>query len=181
MRGVWNGSESSEKIEQDGITRHKLLIVNCGTDTTVAWNPCDSSGIASADPNNIASALHNDVTDKGPEGGPHFVMSAETSDNSHPYGFEFCLFLDGIPGAQQADSGVGGWSVTVWALISATQTFGSSTPPLWASFATLTGVSAREMYHSFDCNASALRFQIGNLETDPGTANLSIGIAFAEL
>ena len=181
MRGVWNGSESSEKIEQDGITRHKLLIVNCGTDLTQPWNPCDSSGMASADPNTILSASHNDVTDMGPEGGPHFVMSPQSPDNSHTYGFEFFLFRSGIPTGQEALYASGGFTVTIWALVSASQTVGSFVVPMWCAFQPLTGIFYQELYHSFDCNATALRFQIGNLDEDPATNNLSIGIGFAEL
>lgn len=181
MRGIWSGSESSEKIEQN-LTRHKLLTVNCGQDLTQGWNPCDSSGLASLDPNNIASATHNQVTDMGPEGGPHFVMSPQTSDGSpHSYGFEFCLFVSGIPNNQQADDAGGGWTVTIWELITPTQTFASQVAPIWASFQSVTGVFSHELYHSFDCNATAIRFQIGNLEEDPLTNNLSLIIAFAEL
>lgn len=179
--GIWSGTPAGENPQQAGLTRHRILRVDTGTDLTVAWRDGDSSGLASLDPNTIPANTHNVVTDRGPEGGPHFVMSKDTPDGSHSYGFEFVLFLEGIIAGQQAAAGVGGYTVTPWVLIANTQSIRGTFTPVWAAFAAQTGVNVREIYHTFDINATMIRFQIGNLALDPTANNRSINIAFAEL
>ncbi len=176
--GIWSAGVGTEILSQGKLTRHRLLTVNCGIDLTQGWNEGDASGFASANPNGIFP-LPNPITDRGLEGGPHFIMSGETPDASHSYGFEFVLFLDGITAGNQAVAAAGGYTVTVWELISTVQRPGL--PPPWASFKTMTGVGAYEAWHSFDCNATALRFQITNLASNPVNNNKSIHIAFVEL
>lgn len=177
--GIWSGGKAEEIIRQGKFTRHNILVVNCGTNLAAAWQGQDASGLASLDPNAINPAQVNAVTPRGNEGGPHFVMSGETPDQSHTYGFEFCLFTQNL--STPALAGVGGYTVTVWVLIANSQNPISLVTPIWASFLTRTGVNARELYSSFDVNATAIRFQFGNLLVDPTTANLSLGIAFSEL
>lgn len=185
MDGIYNGGQAAEALQQAALTRHRILTVNCGTDLTAGWNSYDASGMASADPNLIAAGSVNAVTPRGIEGGPHFILGKDTPDGSKTYGFEFCVFLDGITTAgERATAGVGGYDVTVWVLIANTQSpkpASSSSIPVWASFLTLTGVSVQELYHTFDVNATAIRFQFGNLADDPTLNNDSIQIALAEL
>lgn len=177
--GIWNGTAAGETLLQSKLTRHRLLVVSVGTDIGLPWSAEASSGFASLDPNTISPDTHNPLSDRGPEGGPHFVMSGETPDESHTYGFEFSLFTKGLNFG--ADPGAGGYTVTVWVLISNTQDPMGAVTPVWAAMAPNTGVAVNEMWHSFDVNAEAIRFQIGNLAVDPATANLDVGIAFAEL
>lgn len=177
--GIWEGGRAVEVLEQSRLTRHRLLQVSVGQNLNLSWNGA-SSGLASVDPNTIGD-VKNNVSDMGFEGGPHFVMSGDTPDQAHTFGFEFALFLNGIASANQAEAGVGGYSVTWWALIANTYSAGQF--PVWASFLTKIGVQVRELWHSFDVNATCLRAQITNLAVTPGpsAANLNINIAFAEL
>lgn len=179
--GLWAGSESSESVRQGRLTRHRLLVVSPGQVLSTSWGTQAQSGLASLDPNSIVPGTHNTAVDKGPEGGPHFVMSGDTPDESHAYGFEFALFTDGLNAP--ALPGTGGYTVTVWELVAATQDPGatSGSPPVWIAFQQQTGVNAREAWHSFDCNATMLRFQVTNLADNPVTNNKQIAIAFVEL
>lgn len=177
--GIWTGNAAAEKIQQPKFVRHRLLIVSTGSDMTNPWPSEAASGLASLDPNNVSPGTVNSFSDRGNEGGPHFVMSGETPDESHTYGFEFCLFTKGVN--HIASPGVGGYTVTVWVLITNTQDPYAFGTPVWAAMAPNTGVLINEMWHSFDVNAEAVRFQVGNLELDPTANNLDIGIAFAEL
>lgn len=196
MFGLYNGSQASESIRQIGLTRHQILQVNCGSDLTHAWRVGDCSGMASVNPNVITAGSVNAVTPKGIEGGPHFVMSPETPDGAHTYGLEFCLIdntgaaLSHRPIASNATSpGTGGYSVTLWCLIAETQSpkpNASLSIPFWACLQTVTGVNndanfSPELYHTFDINSQAIRFQIGNIANDPTTNNESIIIVMAEL
>jgi hypothetical protein len=179
MDGIWSGTLSSENLRQLELTRHRLLVVAAGSNLLLGWPADAASGMANLNPNLISPDTHNTVTDKGPEGGPHFVMSGETPDGVHTYGFEFVLFTDNMVAPLVATAP--GFNVTIWVLVSNTQDpFGFNTP-VWGSFATLTAVNLNEIYHSFDVNATALRFQITNGTLDPTLVNTSIGIAFAEL
>lgn len=161
------------------LTRHRLLVVSIGNNILANWPDECASGMAGLDPNTIAPNTHNTITDKGPEGGPHFVMSGETPDGVHTYGFEFVLWDDNLLNAAIADAG--GFDVTIWVLVGNTQDPYGFNTPVWGSFATLSGVNYNEIYHSFDVNATAIRFQITNGTNDPDMVNNSIGIAFAEL
>jgi hypothetical protein len=179
--GIWSASENAEKLQQSDLVRHRLLVVSTGSNIALPWPADAASGFASLDPNTIGPGTHNPSSDRGPEGGPHFVMSGETPDESHTYGFEFCLMNTSNFLSTPALPGVGGYTVTIWVLISNTQDpYGADTPE-WAAMLTQTGVNARELWHSFDVNAEAVRFQIANLANDPTVNNESIAIAFAEL
>lgn len=177
--GIWSGTTSGERIQQEQFVRHRLLIVSVGTDLALPWPEGSASGFASVDPNTIAANTHNPNSDRGPEGGPHFIMSGETPDESHTYGFEFSLFTKGLN--VPTTPGVGGYTVTIWVLIENTEDPYGLFTPVWASMAPLTGVLENQLFHSFDINAEAVRFQIGNLANNPSTVNEQIGIAFAEL
>ncbi len=181
-RGIWEGSTSIEDLDQSRLTRHDILCVSLGQNLAAGWGAA-SSGLASLDPNSIVPKTHNAVTDRGPEGGPHFVMSGDTPDQAHTFGFEFALFTDGLSAGSASAPGVGGYTVTVWALISNTFFASASTPttPVWAQFLTRTGVGVRQLWHSFDVNATCIRFQITNAAENVVTTNKLINIAFAEL
>jgi len=141
--GIWGASESAEKLQQSDLTRHRLLVVSPGSNIALGWPVDCASGFASLDPNSISPSTHNPITDRGPEVAPHFVMSGETPDESHTYGFEFALFHNLL--VAPALPGAGGYTVTVWVEISNTQDpYGSFTPE-WAAMATNTGVNPREL------------------------------------
>lgn len=176
--GIWTAGDSAEKITQSKFVRHRLLVVSPGF--AAAPYPADvASGLAALAPDTISPATVNAFTPRGNEGGPHFVMSGETPDESHTYGFEFCLFTDSMP--TPALPGVGDYTVTVWVLISNTMDPNGFNTPVWAAMATNTGVAAHQLWHSFDVNAEAVRFQVTNFINDPAVVNESLGIAFAEL
>lgn len=183
MDGLYHGTGSSEALQQAALTRHRLLTVNCGSRTNVAWNTCDASGMASLDPNAITAGTRNSASPRGVEGGPHFILGKDTPDGAKTFGFEWCVFTNGLQAAELAAPAVAGYSVTVWALISNTQSVNGLAVPVWASFLTLTGVGVRELYHTFDVNATAIRFQFGaaGLLLDPTTNSRSLVIALAEL
>lgn len=172
MDGLFSGKKKSEPIAQAALTRHRLLCVN--TSATGVLNDRDQSSYASLDPNDPLGLIPDD----GPEGGPHFTMSPETPDGRPALGFEFCLWQKGmdISLGPLAVAAPGGFDVTVWAMIGNTQLSDGSMTPVWASFATLTGVGLNELYHSFDVNCTVLRFQFGNIAVSG-----SIAIAFSEL
>lgn len=184
--GIWTGSASGELLRQSKLIRHRLLIVSPGTDVASPWPGECASGFASLDPNTIAPGTVNPNSDRGgPEGGPHFVMSGETPDESHTYGFEFTLFTRGLGNPANPATG-DGYDVTIWVLISNTQQPGGTATPIWTAMASNlvadgNGINADQLWHSFDVNAEAVRFQFGNLIDDPSTVNESIGIAFSEL
>lgn len=171
MDGLWNGQGSSESLQQAELIRHRLLCVNVSN--TGFQNDRDASSFASVDPNTIA-------TNQAPQGGPHFIMSPETSDGSKSYGFEFALSITGIVGADQVVVLAGGFTVTWWELIGNTEASDGNFIPIWVSFASVTGINAGELYHSFDVNVTALRCQITNV-TQPAGSGGSVIIIFAEL
>jgi hypothetical protein len=170
MDGLYRGKGKSEPIQQAQLTRHRLLTVNTNPAGTLF--PRDASGYASVDPN---SGL---IPVASQEGGPHFVLSPQTTDGRPTLGFEFCLLTTGMSLVDGliAVAAPGGFDVTVWAMIGSTQLSDGSAVPAWSSFSTLTGVGLNELFHSFDVNTCVLRFQIGNIATFG-----SITIAFAEL
>jgi len=170
--GLWNAATALEPYRQAKIVRHKALRINL--DPAGALNDQDQSSFGSVDPNLITP-----VSDaRGLEGGPHFVLSPETPDGRPTLGFEWCLlFHDDADGSTEADTG--GFTVTVWSLISATFSADGLVAPQWASFEPLIGVEFQELYHTFDTNACALRFQIENFA---GLApDTSISIYLCEL
>jgi hypothetical protein len=189
MYGLYNGSQASENLLQGGLTRHQILQVNCGFRLNVGWNEGDSSGMAGANPNFITAGSINSVTPKGVEGGPHFVMSKETPDGSKTYGLEFAIIEGYMAGYTNPASATGGFDVTLWCLISNTQSpkpVASASKPVWACLQTLTAVNSNSSYspeliHTFDINAQAIRFEIGNLDDDPDLNSKSIMFAMAEL
>lgn len=179
MDGLWSGGALAEKIQQSKFVRHRLLIVSPGTNLGAPWPVDAASGFASVNPNNFGPGTVNPFSNRGQEGGPHFVMSGETPDESHTYGFEFTLFVNAL--TTPALAAVGGYTVTIWVLITNTQDPYGFQAPVWAAMAPQTGVLVEQLWHSFDVNAEAIRFQITNLADDPAANNESIGIAFSEL
>lgn len=134
-------------LQQAGLSRERYLVVNTGAVKTSD----DASAHAAQDPTDKALCPN-------PDNAPHFILSPETPDGRPTLGFEF--FLAGLVGVA-AVAGVAGFTVTIWKLAVNLQlgnpaTFG----PLYSSFTPKTGVGFKEQYHSFDCNAAALRFQI---------------------
>src|SRR5216684_1744568 len=129
-KGIWTATTAAEKITQSKFVRHRLLIVSPGF-AAAAWPVDCASGLAALAPDTISPATVNAFSPRGNEGGPHFVMSGETPDESHTYGFEFCLFTDGF--IAPALPGVGGYTVTVWVLISNTQDPYGFQTPVWAA------------------------------------------------
>lgn len=184
MNGIWEGTDGAEALAQNQLTRHELLIVCPGSDLTAPWPPFCSSGMADLDPNTIAPGTINTNNNPvlGPEGAPHFVMSGETTDGAHSYGFEFVLFTNNL--TTPAVAAAGDFDVTIWVLIANTQDpYGSflGNVPVWGSFALQSGVALQQHYHSFDVNATCVRFQFGNLSADPAHNNTAIAIAFAPI
>lgn len=171
MDGIWNFGITTERVSQAQLTRHRLLTVNTGT----TLNAEDASGFTTFNPNFIVPNSRASNVDKGPEGGPHFVLSGQTPDDKPTYGFEFALANDLL--AAPATFLPGGITLTIWVLILATQfSDGFADPGEWAALQTLTGVQPNELFHSFDVNTPAIRFQFGNVDT-----NGSIMIELAEL
>ena len=148
MDGRWTTPDRLELFRQAGFARERLLVVN--TDVSGAQ---DASGFAALAPN--VPPLNVDA-----EGGPHFVLSPETPDGFRIEGVEFA-FLAGLPGS--AVAAAGGFTVTVWRFISVSEqiNFGKQ----WAAYNPIVGVGYDQLYHSFDSNAVAIRFQIGNVQT----------------
>lgn len=166
MDGKWNSGLGQETNRQAELSRHRLLRV--GLSTTGLVLPGDASGYAGTIPTSIPTI----------DGGPHFVMSSRTPDNSHAYGFEFCITNRNF----STQSGTAPFEITVWELIGNTIIADQNAPfiPVWASFLPVTGVNYNELYHSFDCNATALRFEIDDAAADQTVAR-SVMIAFCEL
>lgn len=170
--GLWPTGTALDPYRQARIVRHKALRINL--DSGGALNDEDQSSYGSVAPSSFIP-----VSDaRGLEGGPHFILSPETPDGRPTLGFEWCLlFHNDAQGSTLA--GVGGFTVTIWSLISATFAVDGLTVPQWAAFEPLTGVGFRELYHTFDTNACALRFQIENYA---GVApDTSISIYLCEL
>jgi hypothetical protein len=157
--GRWSTGDPDrqEDIKQARFNRMKILRVN-----TAAPGADDASGFAALDP--TVPPLNVDVN-----GGPHFILSAETNDGQDTLGFEFGLIAIGTTAP-----GAGGFTVTVWRLVETLmqQTIAKN----WLAFEPRTGVAFNQLYHSFDTNTAALRFQIANVAVDG-----PLLICFAEL
>lgn len=165
--GLWPAATALEPYRQARIVRHKPLRINL--DPGGALNSQDQSSYGSVAPSSIVPTSD----DRGLEGGPHFVLSPETPDGRPTLGFEWCLlFHNDAEGSCQPIAP--GFTVTIWSLVTATFTVNGLTSPQWAAFEPLTGVGFRELYHSFDTNACALRFQIENYEDNPPDTSISI-------
>ena len=168
MDGLWNrANERAEEIKQARFNRMRILTVS--TSPPPSPNNFDASMRHADDPNTI--------TDEN--GGPDFIMSPRTPDESpHSYGFESCLLEAdaSVVAGQRLVIPAGGVTVTIWRLITTTMLDGGVSTPKWASFAPVTGVQYNELYHSFDTNTIALRFQVTG-QTQEGTFH----IGFAEL
>lgn len=175
MDGLWNSNSGKESLLQGELIRHRVLTVNTATPTT---GPAlsDQSGFAKEDPNTFTFP----VSSRGPEGGPHFVMSPRTPDVKPTFGFEVCLTQKGIVAGNQAVAAAGGFTLTAWVMAPNTTPGATSTlpleRPLWMAFEPLTGVGLNELFHSFDINSETIRFQISNIDTDG-----MISIVFSEL
>jgi hypothetical protein len=173
---------SSEQFQQSGITRERSLIVSTsptgdipiivvGNNTTLAA----ASSYASLDPNDTSMGALDQL-------GPHFVMSPQTPDGSHSYGFKVCLgnlgLLDTAAVALPGTDGLPGFTITPWILLGSLQiqNLPRAYRQQWASLAPAVDAKYFEWWHTFDLNACAVRFQIGNIATH-GLINL----IFAEL
>lgn len=165
----------SEQFRQAKITRERFLVVNTsptGDLEAGAGHQTAASSFASLDPGDVTFGAQGNFGM-----GPHFVMSGDTSDDSHTYGFKFCLLEAGFQG-NAVVAAEGGLTVTIWGLVGSLQ-IQQALPEMrqtWADFEPQTGVGFRQWWHSFDCNAMALRFQFTNI-----ASHGNIGIAFAEL
>lgn len=155
--GFWSGGVNQEKTSQVRKDAHRPLRVNVSSLGNL--NAGDASSYASENPNSSTGFI---------QGGPHYMLSPETPDESHTYGFEFLLVTSCFPPAERIGVPVGGVDVTVWQLIGNSQFNDPAAPviPVWGSFEPLTGVQMTELYHSFDCNACAIRFQISGTSDD---------------
>lgn len=174
--GLFTGQGRQEQLQQAELIRHRLLRIN--TSAEGYKNGQDSSSYASVNPNDLNLAVNYST----PEGGPHFVMSPRTPDDSKTYGFEFALSRLGITGAEQVIPLVGGYTVTWWELLGTSFDPSGAFQPIWASFASRTGVNDNELYHTFDVNATALRIQITNVQAVPAAGiRGSILLFFSEL
>jgi len=171
---------TAEQFKQSGITRERNLVVATGAtipDLTVGPTVTftASSRYASLDPNDTTQGSAVEL-------GPHFVMSAQTPDGSHPYGFKFFLsnkgLLDTAAVALPGTDGVPAFTVTAWVLAGSLQiqSLPGAYRQQWASLQTAVDVRYMEWWDTFDVNACAVRFQIGNIATDG-----LINIVFAEL
>lgn len=174
--GLFTGQGRQEQLQQAELIRHRFLTINISAE---GWmNSRDSSSYASVDPNLLNLA----VGYAPPQGGPHFVMSPRTPDDSKSYGFEFALSRLGISAPDQAIPLAGGYTVTWWELLGTSFDPAGVFQPIWASFASRTGVNDNELYHTFDVNATALRIQITNVTAVPAAGfGGSIMVFFSEL
>jgi len=167
MDGHWSAELFQEFTLQGQLSKHRLLRVNL-SNVPGTLAPGDESGQAVVAPNAITLG----------DGGPHFIMSSESPDNSHSYGFEWALSVRGVSNS----AGNGPFTVTVWEMIGTStrnDPAGALTLPIWAAMAPNAAVLTEQLFHSFDVNATAIRFQI-----DDGAAvglNRSVIIAFCEL
>jgi len=167
MDGHWNAGLYNEFTQQGQLSKHRLLRVNLSNvNGTLA--PGDESGQAVSAPPTILDG----------DGGPHFIMSSETPDNAHAFGFEWALSVRGVSNS----AGNGPFTVTIWEMIGTStrnDPAGVLIVPIWAAMTPNAGVLVEQLFHSFDVNATAIRFQI-----DDGAAvagNRSVIIAFCEL
>jgi hypothetical protein len=178
MDGLWSSQGASEVLQQAELIRHRILTFNVSN--AGLKNARDASSFGGNDPNGIPAAGVS-----LPEGGPHFIMSPRAPEDSKSYGFEFCLltapFTDFIVSATAPNSPNGPFDVTIWELIGSTQYNGGFLTPAWASFATQTGILVNQLFHSFDVDATAIRFQIGNFAAPIVLPGGSIMVAFSEL
>ncbi len=160
MDGNWStgNPDRQEIIQQPKFNRMKILRVN----TIAAVADQDASGFVALDPN--VAPLSVNVS-----GGPHFILSPDTNDSRPTLGYEFGLIA--IPGG--ATFLGAGFTVTAWRLV--TTTMQEVIAKNWLSFEPET-VAFNELFHSFDSNTFALRFQIANVDVDG-----PLLIAFAEL
>lgn len=164
--GLWRSGVSIESFRQAGLIRERILTVNTGAPP---FNPEDASGFAKESP------IAPPVGAEAPHMGPHFIMSANASDGRQTVGFEFSLLNLLIPGGKRATAAAGGFSVTVWRLVSNAM-IKTATRADWVFFQTRTGVAVNQLFSTFQVNAVALRFQIHNIAADG-----SIQIMFAEI
>ncbi len=176
--GLWNvgaslvpSHQALESIRRAGFIRHRILQFNLSSAGTRLVG--DASSFGSVPPMAIISHQQ--------EGGPHFVFSNETTDGTKTLGFEWTLFNDGVPVPAVPEET--GFTVTIWELIGNAQLGSTIMRPIWASFQPRLGVFYNELYHSFDVNATAIRFQITDFLEDSGGPGeeSSVAIAFAEL
>lgn len=159
--GIWSAL-FQEELQQSQLERERPLTVNTGA----TFNPeQEASAYASFDP---SGAL---ILDKN-QGAPHFILSPRTPDGAKTFGFRWSLHQEKL-GAPLAAAAAGDFTVTWWRLLTNLSMAGGS---VWSSFLPVTGVLLKESYHTFDCNACALRCQIGNIAVQG-----AITIAICEL
>lgn len=156
MDGIWNSGvnrESTNQLQKDGYRPLRINIASNGNK-----NPGDASSLGSVDPNTLGTL----------EGGPHYMLSPTTPDNSHTYGLEFCLANTIMPPAQRFTVPAAGLTVTIWQLVGWSLLVDPAAPvtPVWGALLPQTGVQMLQFYHTFDLNAGAIRFQIAGSTDD---------------
>lgn len=186
--GRWNSQGLSEEIDQD-LTRHSLLMVELGNgsvvniDDGVIGDAKVSSYYASFSPINAIFAAGSGGAFNG---APHFIMSNETPNQTQTFGLEFGLFSAAsnatiVPNDRAAYLAAG-LTVTIWCLIANSMENSGAVRPLWASLLPQAGVLFDELYHTFDINVHAIRFQIEGGSSNTGGANTgALMIAMSEL
>jgi hypothetical protein len=172
--GKFNNGRA-QQFKQGNITREHVLVVNTsptgvigstsvvtqdgGISSVTIVQPWAASSYASLDPNDTTQGIAEEM-------GPHWVMSGETSDGAHPFGFKLMLSDKGLLGAA-AVADEGGFTVTPWVLAGSAQIV--NLPPAyrqqWGGIEGATGVEYMQWYHCFDVNPCAIRVQIGNILT----------------
>lgn len=175
MDGLWSSQGNSETLNQAELVRHRILTFNISLGFR---NARDQSSFGSINPQ--TGLLPTDF----PEGGPHFIMSPRAPEDSKSYGFEFTFLTLNSPDFMVSATGglrTGPFSITVWEMIGNTQINGGVFQPQWASLLPVT-VNCNELFHSFDVDATALRFQVGGAVIPIATAVAgSTMVAFSEL
>lgn len=165
--GLWPGGRALDIFQQGGMIRERVLTVYTGVAPPLGVFDFPASGHAKESPMAPPAGVGP------PDMGPHFVMSPETTDGRPALGFQFALLNSHIFAGVRATPGAGGFSVTPWILVANAMTVQS---PEWVAMATIAGVGVNQLFSSFDINASAVRFQIGNVAVDG-----AVQIMFAEL
>lgn len=127
--------------------------------STFRWLFVSSASVAAA-PNAVNPFPFN----PSPLASAHFVMAPVTPHGLQTTGMLFMIKAPDFTGGTAATAGAGGFTVTPWILDPATTIWGSG-----AAFS----ASYDQLFTTFDFDASAVFFQIGNVAV---AGNLMFGI-----